>query len=268
MAKASGLDDSLNDFEATTYTFGGKSKTVYRKGTGPAVVVISEIPGITPLVADFARRVVDIGCTVAMPSLFGVDGRRPTGGYVATSLAKACVSREFTTWTTGKSSPVVAWLRALSRDLHEECGGPGVGAVGMCLTGGFALAMMLDDIMIAPVMAQPSTPFGISKKHKADIAVSADELKVIKKRVDDGVCVLGLRFTGDPLSPGDRFETLRSELGDGFVGVEIDTSEGNEFDFEAKAHSVLTEHLVDEPGNPTHDALHQVLDLFKQKLLT
>lgn len=267
MAKKQPPFDALNDFDKVDYTYAGSTKTVYRKGSGPAVVVMTEIPGITPKVADFARRVADMGCTVAMPSLYGVDGRRPTSGYIATSFSKVCVSQEFTTFTTGKSSPVIVWLRALARELHQECGGPGVGAVGMCLTGGFALAMMVDEEMIAPVLSQPSLPLVLSKGHKADLGLSATELKVVKERVDAGVCVLGLRFTDDPLSRPERFESLRRELGEGFIGVEIDSSPGNAHGFEKKAHSVLTEELVDEPGHPTHDALHQVLDHLRDRLL-
>ena len=267
MAKSKPPFDALDDFEQVELTYFGSTKTVYRKGSGPAVVIMTEIPGITPKVADFARRVADLGCTVAMPSLYGVDGRRPTSGYLATSVAKVCISHEFTTFTTGKSSPVIVWLRALARDLHQECGGPGVGAVGMCLTGGFALAMMVDEEMIAPVLSQPSTPFALSKGHKADLGISPTELKVVKERVDAGVCVLGVRFTGDPLSPPERFESLRRELGEGFIGVEIDSSEGNPHGFAKDAHSVLTEDLVDEPGNPTHDALNQVLEHLRNKLL-
>ncbi len=267
MAKSKPPFDKLEDFEKLERSYFGSTKTVYRKGSGPAVVVMTEIPGITPKVADFARRVADIGCTVVMPSLYGVDGRRPTSGYIATSVAKVCVSQEFTTFTTGKSSPVIVWLRELARELHQECGGPGVGAVGMCLTGGFALAMMVDEEMIAPVLSQPSTPFSLSGSHKSDIAISPTELKVVKERVDAGVCVLGLRFSDDPMSPPERFETLRRELGEGFIGVEIDSSPGNAHGFEKSAHSVLTEELVDEPGHPTHDALNQVLDHFRDKLL-
>jgi dienelactone hydrolase len=84
---------------------------------------------------------------------------------------------------------------------------------------------------------------------------------------DDDICVLGVRFTDDPLSPGDRFARLREELGDGFIGVEIDSSRGNEHGHSMMAHSVLTEALRDEPGEPTHDALNQVLDFFRERLI-
>lgn len=259
--------DALDDFVAHEVTYDGERKTVYRKGEGPAVVVISEIPGITPAVAGFARRVVDLGCTVAMPSLFGDPGRPMSTGYAASSLLGACVSKEFATMATGRTSPVTVWLRHLARDLHDEVGGPGVGVVGMCLTGGFALAMMVEEEVVAPVLSQPSLPFPVGRGRKRDLGISDDDLARVKQRVDAGVCVLGLRFTGDMAVPADRFARLREELGDGFVGVEIDSSRGNPHGIPTNAHSVLTEHLVDEPGHPTRDALEQVLDLFRERLL-
>ena len=79
--------------------------------------------------------------------------------------------------------------------------------------------------------------------------------------------VLGLRFTNDSFVPPERFARLREELGDSFVGVEIDSSKGNPNGIPSNAHSVVTEHLVDEPGHPTRDALDKVLDLFRTRLL-
>ena len=259
--------DDLSDFTRGAFSHGGVNHDVYRSGEGPAVIVIAEIPGITPKVADFARRVRALGCTVWMPVLFGEPGRVPSGSYIAKSVSRACVSREFTAFATGTTAPVTGWLRALARHAHASCGGPGVGAVGMCFTGGFALGMMVGPELIAPVLSQPSLPIGFTKKAKASVKLSADDLKVVKDRVAAGTCVLGLRFTNDPVVPGERFETLRRELGDGFIGVEIDSSPGNRWGIPKNAHSVLTEHLVDEPGHPTHDALHQVLEFFRSRLL-
>ncbi len=266
--------DHLTDFEHTTFTHDGKTRDVYRKGTGPAVIVMAEIPGITPNVADFARRVAAIGCTAVMPVLFGTPGRPPFKGsrpdvlYGLSSIAPACVSKEFAALARGKTAPVTNWLRALAAHELEVCGGKGVGAIGMCFTGGFALGMMVDDHLLAPVLSQPSLPIGLSGKKKADVHLSPSDLARVKQRVaEDDVCVLGVRFTGDKLSPPERFASLRRELGDGFIGVEIDSSKGNEWGHRAAAHSVLTEDLVDEPGQPTQQALLQVLDFFRDRLL-
>jgi dienelactone hydrolase len=258
----------LEDYATDTFTHDGKERRVFRRGSGPAVIVIAEVPGITPDVVAFADRVAAIGCTAVLPQLFGEPGKEESAPYEISTIAWACVSREFTTWATGKTSPVTVWLRALARHEHERCGGPGVGAVGMCLTGGFALAMMVDEVVVAPVLSQPSLPFAVTKSRKRDVGISSEDLARVKARTAAGVDVLGLRFTCDMAVPEERFARLRAELGDAFVGVEIDSSPGNPHDIRKRAHSVLTRDLVDEPGHPTRDALDQVLDLFRKRLLT
>lgn len=258
--------DLLSTFTEGTFTFEGETKTVYRKGTGPAVVVMSEIPGITPRVLEFADMVVERGMSVVLPSLFGTDGKEPTNGYSLRSLAKACVSREFTVFAAGASSPVMGWLKALASHEHAEHGGPGVGVVGMCLTGGFGLAMLADDSVIAPVLSQPSLPAAVLKRNRSDLGISAAERQRIVERAASGVCVLGLRFTHDPAVPDERFAALRELLGDNFIGVELDSSPENEHGHPKGAHSVLTEHLNDAPGSPTRLALDQVLGFLAERL--
>lgn len=266
---------SLDGYGRSIFEHDGKARTVYRRGDGPAVIVIAEMPGITPKVIDFADRVVDVGCSVALPHLFGRPGRDAYSGglarsipYVVTSMVPACISREFHVLATGRTSPVIEWLKALARSLHEECGGPGVGVVGMCFTGGFALAMMAEPTVLAPVLSQPSLPFSINKARKHSIDTSPGDLETAKARCSaEDLTVLGLRFTCDPLVPAERFEFLREQLGERFVGVEIDSSKGNPFGNPTNAHSVLTEHLIDEEGSPTRDALEKVLDLFRVRLL-
>lgn len=260
-------DDHLSDFERDTFSADGKTRTVFRKGTGPAVIVIAEMPGITPEVLGFARRVAAIGCTAVVPHLFGVPGKEPSTIDTVRSIGPACISREFSTFAVGKTSPITNWLRALAAREHERCGGPGVGAVGMCFTGGFALAMAVDDRMLAPVLSQPSLPFGLTAKHRHSIDISPDDLSVVKQRcAAEGLEVLGLRFTGDRFVPGERFDFLREQLGDAFVAVELDDSTAKP-NTGIPPHSVLTHHLIDEPGQPTRQALDQVLDLFRTRLL-
>jgi dienelactone hydrolase len=258
------MAEALEGFTATTFAHNGESKTVYRAGTGPGIVVMTEMPGITPNVAAFGRRLVDAGFTVAMPLLFGTPGRDVSMPYIVKSMVQGCVSREFTTWALNRTSPVIEWLRALARDLHEQCGGPGVGAIGMCFTGGFALAMAVDDTMMAPVLSQPSLPMPLGKAHKRALGLSDADLARVAARED--LCVLAMRFTGDPAVPKERFERLREVLGDRVVTVEIDSSTENAHGIPRMAHSVVTEHLVDELGHPTRDALDQVLAFFKDRL--
>ncbi len=259
--------DDLADFERDTFNFAGKDRAVLRLGTGPGVVVMAEVPGITPRVADFARRVADRGLTAVVPHLFGTPGAPPGVGTYVRTLGPLCVSREFSMFARRTTPPAIDWLRALCRDTHERCGGPGVGAVGMCFTGGFALAMATEPALLAPVLSQPSLPVGRSAAARGDLGLSdADLLAVRERAAEEDLCVLGLRFTGDPLSPPERFDSLRRELGDNFIGVELDSSSGNPHGHGARAHSVLTEDLDDRPGTPTRAALDQVLDFLTDRL--
>ena len=258
---------SLTGFERGVFTSSGKkSHDVYRLGSGPAVIVIHEVPGITPLVAAFARKVAARGMTAVMPSLFGTPGRPFGQGYALGEFAKLCVSSEFTVWAANKTSPVTAYLRELAAHEHERCGGPGVGAVGMCATGGFALAMAVDDMVLAPVLSQPGLPAPLGAARKAATGVSDRDFAIVKRRTSDGLCVMGLRFTGDLASPEERFATLRRELGDNFMGVEIDSSVGNPWGYRKGAHSVLTEDYSDADGSPTRQALEDVLAFFATRL--
>jgi len=261
-------------FAHTDPVHGRFAHDVYRKGVGPAVLVITEMPGISPMVLGFADRVVALGLTAVLPDLFGEAGRDPLAGgplgrlpYNLRSIGSACVSREFTVLARGQSSPVIAYLRALGAAEHERCGGPGIGVVGMCFTGGFALAMATDARVLAPVLSQPSLPFGVSPAHRASIDCSRRELDSVKRRcADEGLTVLGLRFVGDPLVPAERFAFLRRELGDAFVAVEIPQRDRHPHGPLPRAHSVLTVDLDDEPG-PKRAGLDSVLALFRDKLL-
>ena len=142
---------SLEDFQREPFSHAGAERVVFRRGQGPGVVIMHELPGITPQVAAFGERVSDAGFTVFLPCLFGTPGKPLSGGYVLQQLVHVCISREFHLLAKRKASPITDWLRALCRHVHSQCGGPGVGAVGMCLTGGFALSLMMEPIVVAPV---------------------------------------------------------------------------------------------------------------------
>jgi dienelactone hydrolase len=245
-------------------TLCGETRSVYCTGSGPGVIVMHEMPGLYPAVIDFGRIVAAAGFRVYMPLLIGTAFRPMSAPYALQSMARACVSREFTTWAVGKTSPITRWLRALAHVARDECGGSGVGAIGMCLTGGFALAMMVDDVVTAPVLSQPSLPFGVTRAQKRDLGIDDAALARIRERTD--VCVLGLRFTGDPLVPEERFQRLRDELGDRFIAVEIDSHFGNPHNIPRTAHSVLTFHRVDRPDHPTQLALERVLAFLRERL--
>lgn len=253
-------------WERRHFTHEGKRRTLFWRGSGPGVVVMHELTGLTTETLALGERVAAAGYTAVLPLLFGEPGVEATMGQAAVNLVRVCISREFAVLAKHAASPITDWLRALCREVHAACGGAGVGVIGLCLTGGFGLAMMVDETIMAPVLSQPSLPFGVTEGHRQALGVSAEALARVQARVAGGCPVLGLRFTHDRLSPPERFETLRELLGEGFVGIEIDSSPGNPHGIPAEAHSVLTGFYVDEPGHPTHEAFQRVLVLFRERL--
>ncbi|MGO1972893.1 MAG: dienelactone hydrolase family protein [Propionibacteriaceae bacterium] len=236
-------EHTAEDLDGRLLTF-----PTYRKGTGPGVIVIHEMPGLIPEVITFGEEVVGAGHTVVMPNLFGRPEAPATLPGTVRVSANVCIRREFTKLATRTTSPVAGWLRSLARELHAELGGPGVGALGMCLTGGFALAMMVDDSVAAPVLCQPSVPFPVGRARAADVNLSPADLAVVRDRTSRGCEVLGLRYASDGVT-GTRFDTLTRELGDAFLRVE----------FEGKGHSTVTAHRQQE-------GVDRVLGFFADKL--
>lgn len=263
-------DDLLDDFDRREITVNGVAKHVYVQGSGPAVIVMTEMPGISPHVARFSRWVVQAGFTVYMPSLFGRDGALPLAEESLAEIKRACVSAEFRAFANQGTSPVTLWLRALARLAHEECGGQGVGAIGMCFTGNFALSMMLEPAMLAPVMCQPSLPLD----DPAGINIAPEDMKAIKARlVSDDLTVLAYRFEGDKHCQAQRFAAYSAALGDRFHSNVLPDASANlqapPFfkQIVGPAHSVVTAHLIDAAGQPTALARDEILAFFRLRLL-
>lgn len=258
---------TLEGFTRSNFSYDNKTYPIYRRGTGPGVVIIHEIPGITPQVAEFAKIVADDGFTVILPHLFGSPGKKLSVFYAASEMAKACISKEFHVLANRQSSPITNYLRALCREAHKELGGSGVGALGMCLTGNFALSLMVDSSVMAPVLSQPSLPMGPSAAQKHGLHISDEDLQTVKMRVNkEGRKVLALRFSHDMACPGARFKRLKEELGDGLEDIVIDSGPNNPDGISRFAHSVLTTHLINKEGHPTLRARDRVLEFFHEQL--
>lgn len=263
------IPDPLADFTKRSFSIDGISKDVYVAGTGPAVVVMTEMPGISPHVVRFARWVRDAGLTVYLPSLFGRDGAMPSAEEGVEVFKRACVSAEFRALENGASAPITSWLRGLAKLAHSECGGPGVGAIGMCFTGNFALSMMLEGPTMAPVVCQPSLPL----EDPAGVGLSSSELKTIKDRLEsENLSVLGFRFKGDKWCKAERFSAYSRALGERFVVTELpdEAANSNPPPFfkhvVASPHSVVTAHLIDAQGEPTMLARDAILAFFRKQL--
>lgn len=258
----------LTGWTVAPFSAAGYTHDVYRKGEGPGVVLIPEIPGLHPGVLALGNHLVDNGFTVAAPSLFGTPGAPAVSAGGMLTLARACVAREFAAFATNADRPVAHYLRALARDLNEKTPGKGVGVIGQCFTGGFALAVAVDDSVLAPVLSQPSLPLPLTPKQRRDPGLSEDELKVIEQRAaDEGLCAMGLRFSEDRMSPGDRFKTLKDRLGDAFEVIEINSKLGNEHGIGRMAHSVLTDQVREVDGHPAYEARKRVVEFLTQRLV-
>jgi dienelactone hydrolase len=256
--------DPLEDFEARELSFLGKTRPVFVSGQGPAVIVMAEMPGIYPHVARFARWVREAGFTVFMPNLFGRPGRPVTLPYGLGVMARACISREFRAFAANRSSPVIDWLRALAAHAHPLCGGRGVGAIGMCFTGNFALSLMLEPAVRAPVLSQPSLPIG----QRGGMHIAPEELAEVTARLQrEDLPVLAYRFEGDAFCRAERFAAYREALGDRFVGRVLPDSAANPEAPMKNPHSVVTCHLIDRAGEPTVHARDEILDFFRTRLL-
>ena len=230
------------------------------------MIVMPEVPGVSAEVIRFANYVVDAGFTVFLPHLFGVLGPKTNPVNRMSELAKLCISREFHVLAENRSSPIVDWLRALARHAHQEIGGRGVGAIGMCVTGNFALTLTLDPWVLAPVLGHPSLPLPITPAKAAAVHVTPETFANARRRsAEDGLKVLGVRFHGDTLfCRAPRFETLRRELGDAFEGIELPARSAKLQP--EPPHSVLTIGLVDRAGEPTHEAVERILAFLAERL--
>ncbi|MFH8935296.1 dienelactone hydrolase family protein [Streptomyces griseosporeus] len=265
-----GQSDPLDDFSRRVVSVGDVDKTVYVTGSGPAVILMPEMPGISPDVARFARWVRDAGFSVYLPSLFGVDGAYPLADAGEAVVRRACVSAEFRAFAGGGTSPVVTWLRGLARLAHAERGGPGVGAVGLCFTGNFALTMALEPAVIAPVVNHPSLPLD----DPGGLEISDEDAAAVAERVArEGLKVLAYRFDNDRWCTGQRFAAYRALLGDAFDGRVLQAEAANTDpppffrDVVGCAHSVVTAHLVDQDGHPTMQARDEIIAFLAERLV-
>lgn len=267
-------DDPLDDFTRRAVLLDGVERAVYvaapaGDGLAPAVIVLAELPGISPHVARFARWVRDAGFAVYMPSLFGRDGATPETAAGTAVLRAACVSAELRAFGAGRSSPVTLWLRALARLALRERGGPGVGAVGMCLTGNFALSMMLEPATIAPVLCQPSLPLD----DPAGLNIAPEELATVRARLEaEDLTVRAYRFEGDRFCTAQRFAAYQAALGPRFEPRVLPDAAASSSpppffrDVVGCPHSVVTAHLVDAAGEPTRAARDEILSFLTTRL--
>ena len=248
-----------SDFDTLLTTHNGITRTVYRKGTGPIVVILPEIPGLHTSTFELARKIADHEFSVYLLSLFGEDNKSFRYRDAITKIGHVCINREFAVLASHRSSPIMDWIRSFCSAIQSQSNS-GIGLIGMCITGNFALGLLAEPWMLAPVLSQPSLPMG----RPSGLHVDPMTLEKAKEKAD--LEILGLRFSNDMMCPKQRFERLHSEFSDRFHSIEIDSSIGNPHHIPPYAHSVLTKDLVDKEGHPTHEALQRTIAFLQMRL--
>ena len=240
-------------FTASTATGKCISHDVYQRGSGAAVVIIQELPGIGPETLRLADEFVANGFEVVLPHLFGPLEKISMGGNLVRVF---CMRREFSLFEANRSSPIVDWLKALCRDVKAQGDHRGVGVIGMCLTGNFAISLMGDDSVLAAVSSQPSMPLMKS----SELHMSAQDIAAIRQRIDATAPIHAYRFEGDPLCNATKYTAIEQAFN------EEDNQRVRTHTLPGKGHSVLTIDFVDQQGHPTREALNDILGYFSAQL--
>ena len=234
----------------------GTKKTVFYKGDGPGILLMHELPGMIAECVALARHIEAQGYCVFLPLLFGEPDIRFSRARTALLTARICVSREILAFAEEKDSPITTWLRALAREIRRRCpNGRGIGVIGMCLTGGFVINLMVEDVVLAPVACQPSLPFTLFGASRASLGVSAETLRAAVHRAPQAP-LLCYRFAEDKISPRERFARLEREFSPAFEGHNLP----------GRGHATLTVDFADTPGHPTHTERDRIMRFFHERL--
>jgi dienelactone hydrolase len=244
----------------------GIAHDVYRRGEGPVVILLHELPAISWRTVKLAEHIRKRGFRVVMPSLVGGVNEEPNtpvrkarlGAAFVTSTLRLCISWQFVALLQRRTSPITGWLLALAHDEARTSGRPKVGVIGMCLTGGFALGMAIDPVVGVAVSSQPALPFAMKAFGKipgqvTDPGVSqADYGRLRARREDPDFCVRAFRYTTDEIAPVERVERLARDLAPGLIFTPIEATKS--------AHSVLTDATDRSPSPDAQKAVEDALE--------
>lgn len=251
--------DFLPRLECASFTHGPFTRDVYRAPvSGPAVILIHEGGGLSLSTVRIADRLSAAHLTPVLPVLIDRPRRRASGLQVARNIYGLCVAREFGAFAHNESTPIVDWLRALARNEHERAGGPGVGVIGMCFSGGYAIAMATEPSVAAAVSAEPALPWAVPFR-RTDLPMSATEWAEVADRAKEGFCVRTLRYQQDFKSPGSRMRFIEQMLPNASV-VELPTR--NPF-----KHSVLADATLADANSELGRALTGTISYLVERLI-
>jgi dienelactone hydrolase len=247
-------------YASDPFEYGGIRRDVFRREpAGPPVLVFHELPGLNDSTLRVAERIGAHGdLTPVLPVLLGSAGQ----DSALQGAVPLCVGWEFVSFATGRTSPIVGWLRGLAARESALAGGSSVGVVGMCFSGGFALSMVVDPLVEVAVASQPSLPLtyrGWPARKARDLGLSPGDLACVKGRVSRGEAVVrAVRYAEDKVSPPARMKRIAQELGSGVVMTPI----------LGTRHSVLADGAADRLAHPdAARALNEVVRLLRERLV-
>ena len=253
-APATQIDEyQKSRFEAQVSDGHAVTHDIYRRGSGAPIILLQELPGIGQETLSLADELVNAGFEVVMPHLFGPLGKTSIGGNLVRVM---CLRKEFHLMSSHRSSPIADWIRLLCREVRDQRSVQGVGIIGMCLTGNFAIQLIGDDSVLAAVASQPAMPFFT----QGALHMSADDIKQSRNALDVKGPMRVLRFDGDPLCTAEKSKCVHRTFNND------DATRIQEITIPGKGHSVLTLDFVDEAGHPTREALDNVLEYFGSHL--
>lgn len=262
----------IEGFTCSKVTAADMTYRLYQsQSSGPAVLLLHELPGLYKEDVELGRRIAQCGFTVYMPLFFGKPNGRADGiegGWKIFwyGLTETVVpGTPFPAFRSGHASRVARWLNELLPSIHQKCGGKGVGVIGMCLTGSLPLALTGSGDVRAVVLCQPALPYF----SHSGLDVSETDIKTAK---DHKVDILALKFSADGKSPDARWRTLEKKFsGENYPGNhyhELIIRSGDGSRYHAGAHSIFGEHFNDVKGDdaPTHVALQRALGFLDNRI--
>ena len=261
------MTDALEDFTRGSFSYRGVAHDVYRKGEGPAVLVFAEMPGITPKVARLRRprrgaRLHRGCCRTSSAS----RARRRSGAAMRRRSGRRACRRSSRRGPPARP-PGVEWCRRSPATSTSGSAAPASASSACASPATSRSAMLPTSRCWRRCCRQPSLPLGFDQEGAARRSQRRRPREGEGPLAAEDLCVLGLRFTGDRARARRALRDLREALGDAFVGVEIDSSKGNPRATRQPPTRCSPSTSSTSPASPTRDALEQVLDLFRTRLL-